>query len=183
LTAIFNRRDVRLALAVLGVVALLLALAAVLPARFALAAIPDEDGIIHACYDDDSLRVIDTEATPPETCTAPEVELSWNEQGPAGAPGAPGAAGPAGPTGPAGVGSTVVQRTVTPVNGVANLADLGQDDGVTGILCNGVSPQSGGNIPAMVVSRLLADRTAVRVLHTSGKPNNATVTIGCVVVE
>lgn len=76
----------------------------------AVAAIPNSDGVIHACYTKtgSSLRVYDPTNT---KCSSNEVALSWNQKGPAGPTGAAGpagpkgetgAAGPAGPAGPAG---------------------------------------------------------------------------------
>ena len=68
-------------------------------------AIPDANGVIHACSNQASgnLRLIDTEAG--ETCGNNELPLSWLAVGAPGAtgpPGPPGQAGPAGPEGPAG---------------------------------------------------------------------------------
>jgi len=57
----------------------------------ATAAIPDEDGTIHACYDKQgSVRVIDARV---QSCTKHETALDWDRTGPA---------GPAGPAGPKG---------------------------------------------------------------------------------
>ena len=65
----------------------------------ATGAIPGSDGTINACYATASgqLRVIDTEATPPQVCNSKERQLSWNQRGPAGPTGATGPAGPPGP--------------------------------------------------------------------------------------
>ena len=52
------------------------------------AAIPDSSGDIHGCFSDrtGALRVIDTEATPPETCNGTkETPLVWNQEGQSGA--------------------------------------------------------------------------------------------------
>lgn len=96
------------AVAVLGVVA----------ATFAAAAIPDDDGTIHACrlLKSGKLRVV----ADPDRCRPKERKLSWNIRGPKGdagpagvagaqgppgeqgATGEPGAAGPPGPAGPQG---------------------------------------------------------------------------------
>jgi hypothetical protein len=53
----------------------------------AAAAIPDSNGVIHACRDLRSgvLRVIDNEAG--QSCTNKEAELTWNQTGPQGPPG------------------------------------------------------------------------------------------------
>jgi len=75
-------------LAVVGLVALTLGVAGI-----ALAAIPSSsDQTIHGCYKtkDGDLRVIDTEASPPQSCKRDEQPISWNQQGPPGAPGEPG---------------------------------------------------------------------------------------------
>jgi type VI secretion system secreted protein Hcp len=71
----------------------------------AIAAIPSSNGIITACRatgtgaTQGALRVIDTEATPPETCTTGEATITWNEAGPAGPPGPQGDPGPPGDSG------------------------------------------------------------------------------------
>jgi len=70
----------------------------------ALASIPDQNGVIHACYRNSNgqLRVIDN-AT--QTCSSGETALTWNQTGPAGLQ------GPVGPTGPEGLpGSEIVAR-------------------------------------------------------------------------
>jgi hypothetical protein len=71
----------------------------------ALAAIPDSDGVIHACYrpltaptQPGRLRVIDTEAG--QTCGLRSKPLSWNQTGPRGPQGI---AGPTGATGAQGL--------------------------------------------------------------------------------
>ena len=74
---------------VVALIALLLASGGV-----AYAAIPDSGGLIHGCYSDrtGTLRVINTEATPPETCnTTKETALFWNQTGQPGVAGADGA--------------------------------------------------------------------------------------------
>jgi hypothetical protein len=60
---------------------------------FAVASIPDSNGVIHACYVKGVgvLRVIDTDAG--QHCASFEFPVNWNQTGPQ---------GPAGPTGPAG---------------------------------------------------------------------------------
>ena len=70
----------------------------------AIAAIPSSDGIITACRatggtPPGQLRVIDTEATPAQTCTTGEATITWNQQGPAGPPGPQGDPGPPGDSG------------------------------------------------------------------------------------
>lgn len=68
-----------------------------------LANIPDTSGVIHACIGPTAfVRVIDMQATPPETCRPNEAAVSWNQQGPVGPVGPQGAAGPEGPQGPQG---------------------------------------------------------------------------------
>jgi type VI secretion system secreted protein Hcp len=73
-------------------------------AAVAIAAIPSSSGIITACRvttgaTPGQLRVIDTEASPPQTCTTDEATITWNEQGPAGPPGPQGDPGPPGDSG------------------------------------------------------------------------------------
>ena len=72
-------------------------------AGMAVASIPDQGGVIHACYNTafGSLRVVDD----PATCKAGETAIAWNRvgpEGPAGPSGPVGATGPQGPAGPAG---------------------------------------------------------------------------------
>jgi hypothetical protein len=91
------------------------------------AAIPDANGVIHACYrSDGDLRLIDK-----TNCTNDETALTWNLQGPQGpagpdgTPGPQGAAGPQGqpgvigPAGPAGVGGYEIinAHATLPLNG------------------------------------------------------------------
>lgn len=65
----------------------------------AIAAIPSSsDGVIHACYatggtPPGQLRVVDADASPPQTCTTGEQTLTWNQQGPTGPIGPPGPQG------------------------------------------------------------------------------------------
>jgi hypothetical protein len=86
-------------------------------AGVAYSAIPDAQGVIHACYTNGgagasrALRVLDTEAG--DTCGATETALNWNQHG---QPGAPGAKGAAGPQGPAGVATTYARSRSGPVS-------------------------------------------------------------------
>jgi Collagen triple helix repeat (20 copies) len=88
----------------------------------AYATIPDTSGVIHTCYSQatGTWRPIDTETNPPQKCKSGEVQLDFNQKGPAGpkgdagppgpkgdqglrgADGKDGAPGPPGPQGPAG---------------------------------------------------------------------------------
>jgi hypothetical protein len=72
-------------------------------AAIAEAAIPDSNGVIHACYQDNNgnLRVIDTG----QTCKNNESPLNWSQTGPQGPQGPVGPVGPQGPQGQP--GSTV----------------------------------------------------------------------------
>jgi hypothetical protein len=80
-----------------------LAIAAVALAGAAAAAIPDGDGVIHACrkVDGGALRVVARASA----CRSGERSLAWNQrgaEGPTGPAGAAGAQGPAGPKGATG---------------------------------------------------------------------------------
>jgi len=80
-----------------------LAIAAVALAGAAVAAIPDGDGVIHACrkVDGGALRVVARASA----CRSGERALAWNQrgaEGPTGPAGAAGAQGPAGPKGATG---------------------------------------------------------------------------------
>jgi hypothetical protein len=78
---------------VLGAVAIL----GVVAATFAAAAIPDDDGTIHACrmLKNGKLRVV----ADPDNCRPRERKLSWNIHGPKGDAGPAGVAGAQGPSG------------------------------------------------------------------------------------
>jgi hypothetical protein len=81
------------------------AIAAVALAGVAIAAIPDRNGVIHACrkVDGGALRVV----AKASACRSGERALAWNQrgaQGPAGPAGTTGATGAQGPQGPAGPG-------------------------------------------------------------------------------
>jgi hypothetical protein len=69
----------------------------------AYAAIPDAQGVIHACRNKSTgdLRLIDTETRsgPASTCTLSESPLNWNQTGPQGDTGPQGVPGPVGPQG------------------------------------------------------------------------------------
>lgn len=163
----------------IAVVAALLAVG-VVPA---LAAIPDSNGIITVCYGGPpggprTMRLIDTEATPPETCTTNETKLFWNQRGPQGPVGP---AGPTGPQGPAGPGE-IVRLRVVPVNGFVVLPDLGVDNNVQGISCTGAAPTGGPNIPGMVVANLRPTDTQLRIIRNNGTAiNGVTVLVNCAV--
>ena len=75
-----------------------LAIGAVAVAGAALAAIPDGNGIIHACrkIDGGALRVVAKSSA----CRSGERVLAWNKRGPAGPTGPAGPQGPQGPAGP-----------------------------------------------------------------------------------
>jgi hypothetical protein len=76
---------------------LLIALGGVVAAGVAYAAIPDGDGVIHACYDKQlgQVRIVDTGPNPvPKGCGKNEVAISWNQTGPQGPAGPPGPPGP-----------------------------------------------------------------------------------------
>lgn len=76
----------------------------------ALAAVPDDDGVIHACYTPQdskrapgSLRIVDPAlGGAAGSCVNGEIAIDWNRTGPQGPAGEVGPAGPQGETGPAG---------------------------------------------------------------------------------
>jgi hypothetical protein len=105
-------------------------------AAAAIAAVPGDDGVIHACYaaqqdgitpaeGGPNVRIIDPSAG--QTCDVagrlPEHALSWNVTGPpgpqgvAGAPGTQGTTGPQGAAGPAGTTVSIGGQTFTLGNG------------------------------------------------------------------
>jgi len=63
------------------------------------AAIPDANGVFHACYAKPgaTMRIIDSATT---TCGSNETAIQWNQAGPTGAPGSQGSPGNTGPRGP-----------------------------------------------------------------------------------
>jgi lamin tail-like protein len=101
-----------------------LAIAAVALAGAAFAAIPDGNGVIHACrkLDGGALRAV----AKASACRSGERALAWNQQGPRGATGSAGAQGPAGPAGPAGPqGATGAQGPQGPAGpGLASFDSL-----------------------------------------------------------
>lgn len=69
-----------------------------------MASIPDNSGVIHACYgtgllNKGQVRIIDDSNT---SCNSNEAAITWNQQGPQGIQGPTGPTGPQGPQGPAG---------------------------------------------------------------------------------
>jgi type VI protein secretion system component Hcp len=105
------------------------ALAALVAGSIAWASVPDPRGMITGCYDKQSgeLRVTDSQTGQPKGCSAKELQLLWNQQGPQGVPGPQGAPGPQGPSGgtPAPNTEVVGQVTVAGVKGAAPMAIRG----------------------------------------------------------
>lgn len=93
-----------------------------------VASIPDQAGVIHACFDTSkgTVRIID-EAL--EGCNKGEALLTWNQQGPAGAAGQQGDTGAMGPAGPQ--GETGLQGLTGP-QGEQGPAGLDGAQGVAG---------------------------------------------------
>jgi hypothetical protein len=85
-------------------VAIMCVISAAAVGSLAYGAIPDRNGVIHACYDKQSgqLRIFDSESGLPKGCGVKEVAINWNRTGPQGPIGPAGPQGLAGPTGPAG---------------------------------------------------------------------------------
>jgi hypothetical protein len=82
-----------------------IATVALVGGTIAWAAVPDGNGVIHACYNNSNgkLRVMDATNPKLPTCLASkETALNWSQQGPKGDTGAAGAQGPKGDTGAAG---------------------------------------------------------------------------------
>jgi hypothetical protein len=75
---------------------LALALPPALAGSIALAAIPDANGVFHACYNNSTkaVRMLDT-----GSCNTGETQVNWSQTGPRGATGSQGATGPTGPAG------------------------------------------------------------------------------------
>src|SRR5262245_29224762 len=66
-------------------------------ATYGFASIPDSAGVIHGCFDKNSLRVIDHSTG--SVCKSGETSLDWNQSGPQGAPGQDGTNGTNGVSG------------------------------------------------------------------------------------
>src|SRR5579859_710065 len=130
--------------------------------------IPGLDGVIHACFDDDTgrLRVIDAQMS---GCKREENMLSWNQsgpkgdpgapgaQGPAGPQGAPGAAGPAGPAGPAGsAGVSGYQQVVESIN---NFTLAGETESVHVLSCPAGKKAIGGGFILFGANGFLSTNT------------------------
>jgi type VI secretion system secreted protein Hcp len=103
-------------------------------AAISVAAVPDSNGVIHACVltsngepvanGNPNVRIIDPGANPAQTCStssptgAPgEQEISWNTVGQQGAQGVPGAQGQPGPQGAEGHTLTISGQTFSLANG------------------------------------------------------------------
>jgi type VI protein secretion system component Hcp len=134
-------------------VKLLLPTAAALGAGAAVAvgSIPGSDGTITGCYNvwtagsdypNGTLRVIDPTATTPpgytftdnpvNACGPAEKQITWNQQGPAGATGAPGATGARGPAGGTGASGSIIGETTFDVESGHGSRVLLKLDGVSG---------------------------------------------------
>src|SRR4029453_7428525 len=86
----------------------------------AYATIPDDQGVIHACYDKQSgqVRIVDTAPDAlPKGCGAKEVAIGWNQTGPQGPAGPTGLQGPQGAPGPAGAPGPTAALVATGVDG------------------------------------------------------------------
>ena len=73
---------------------------------------------------------------------------------------------------------------VLATNGNANLPEFsGSGDGVLGVSCDGASPLGGGVVPAIVITRLDADLTRMRIASWgTGTPAvNGTVSVTCTI--
>ncbi len=115
-------------------------------AAFAVASVPDGNGVIHGCVQvtgtgsvpvttSANLRVIDSAAG--QTChtafgaagPAPETALNWNASGPQGPPGAPGASGTNGSPGAPGKSVTIAGGHTLTIGG--QVITVASDPGVT----------------------------------------------------
>lgn len=87
--------------------ALALGMVGVLAAGLAHA-IPDSEGVIHACARDKKVRLVEAATD----CGGKETHVSWGHEGPQGAPGPVGPQGPQGEPGPAGPsGAAIAHHT------------------------------------------------------------------------
>jgi hypothetical protein len=107
----------------------------------AYAAIPDSQGVIHACRNAKSgaLRVIDTDKG--QTCGKDEAALSWNQTGPQGP------AGPAGPAGTPGVSGYEIILTTRDV--VVDAGQIYYGDFDTACADHNKRPVGGGGLLAL----------------------------------
>lgn len=119
----------------------------------AVAAIPDTAGEISGCYSlrNGALRVINTEASPPETCNpTKELGVSWSKQGPKGDQGIQGVKGDQGLPGDQGpAGPSLVGSSCTIPDGAGGTAGtvamaVGSNGTIT-FTCNALS--GGGGTP------------------------------------
>jgi hypothetical protein len=104
----------------------------------AMAAVPDSNGVIHACYSKQNGRLRINEANNPklpDCLTNDENALSWNQTGPAGPKGdtgATGAQGPKGDTGATGATGPAGAKGDTGATGPAGAQGPKGDTGATG---------------------------------------------------
>lgn len=70
----------------------------------AFGAVPDSNGVIHGCYDNQAgqMRIVDPGTGTPKGCGKNETAVEWNHTGPMGPQGIPGPTGPMGATGATG---------------------------------------------------------------------------------
>jgi hypothetical protein len=101
------------------------------------AAIPDSNGVIHACYTTSGLlprvRIIDNAS---QSCNSNETAISWNQQGPQGPAGPQGPTGPQGPAGEDG-DNALVAKAYVKFNTTTQQFDLGYGQGITAVYTEG----------------------------------------------
>jgi hypothetical protein len=134
---------------------------------YAIASVPDSNGVIHACVTKQvgsglpatggpNVRIIDSDAGPAagQACdAASEFPLNWNQ---AGSPGPQGPAGPQGPQGPPGADGTTT--TVLPA-GHVDLKSVGSFDAWT------LSLVEGKNVPPKVELSRSTDQLSPKLLQ------------------
>jgi hypothetical protein len=123
--------------------------------------IPGPDGRINGCYDVKSgaLRVI----SEGEQCKKDELDIFWNQTGPAGQTGATGPAGPTGATGPAGPAGAGGLSSLDDLSGLPCNAAVGTTRVIYGsggsvtISCDVEVPPPPTNGPTIVDARIAAN--------------------------
>jgi hypothetical protein len=156
-------------------------------AGVAYAAVPDSNGVIHACYwvkshpagQEGQLRIIDKAKG--QHCTKHEAALAWNHTGPQGAVGPQGPkgdTGATGPAGPSGVNSPLVFGPYSnPSDADSGICSDNNTSGNPGWATDSlqytyvVSPQSDGSFD---VTKMF---TGTFVTTGSSSPNNCSITI------
>ena len=172
------------------------AVAALALGSFAFAAIPDGNGVIHACFNKNSgaVRVTDTATNLPQGCSSKEAALDWNQQGPKGD------RGPSNTyvkefsltTIPANTWTTVTSRTLPPGHYAISAKLVAEADGLnvppSQVTCALGAGSAKGSSNDLAIGTVSSDGTGSVLVSTLALANDntgylvdngGTVSVGC----